>query len=110
MGGFHKLMILCWFSRMVQHAAATESRSEVNAAPGGPRGRCGGRGGGAVGTGSGTETGRMRCDWGLGILAFPDSGFLLSLTLSLSLLSTASFRGWGPPSSHPGAGRWLSVS
>ena len=36
---------------------------------------------GAVGTETGNETRRVRCDWGLGILVFPDSGFLLSLTL-----------------------------
>ena len=39
------------------------------------------RGGCAVGTGTGNESGRVWCDWGLEILAFPDSGFLLSLTL-----------------------------
>ena len=52
----------------------------------------------------------MRCDWGLGIFVLPDSGFLLSLTLSFRLLTTASLRGWGPPSSCPAAGRCLSVS
>ena len=59
----------------------------------------------AVGTGTetGNESGGVRCDWGLGILSFPDSGFLLSLTLSLPLISTAALCGWGPASSHPGA-------
>ena len=80
-----------------------------------PGGACD-RGGVAVGTGTETETGRVRCDWGLGIRAFPDLGFLLSLTLLPSVffpflfLTTASLCGWGPPSSNPAAGRCLSFS
>lgn len=74
----------------------------------------GGRGREGVAVGTGTEIGRVRCDWGLGILGFPDSGILLSLTFLPSVFfpflffATASLCGWGPSSSHPAGGRYLS--
>lgn len=48
-------------------------------------------------------------DWGWGESG-SRFGVLLSLTLSLPLISTASLCGWGPPSSHSDAGSCLSAN
>ena len=97
MGESCKLLDLLGFS----DRGGTRDRGWGAVGTGGRLGGACGRGCVAVGTEPETETGRVRCDWGLGIFSFPDSGFLVSLTLGFA---TASLCDWGPPSSQPAAG------